>query len=399
MKPPYRIPSMREIFAGPKNGLRVVSTFSGCGGSCLGYRMAGYEVLWANDFNPNAVASYRANFPSTIHDQRSIRDITADDILAATGLKRGELDLFDGSPPCQSFSSLGKREAKWGKVTQYSDGKIAQRNDDLFFEYARVLEGLQPRAFVAENVSGLARGVAKGYIVEIIAALRACGYKVEVKLLDAKFLGVPQSRTRLIFVGVRNDIGLAPVFPEKLPYVYTVADACPWLAGPAKVIKGSHAFVLTQGLASKQPSSTITCNPSSGGCGLVEGAQHHPQDIGIDDVDRAEVPMSDNLLKKWRGLRIGETHAINFGLTRSSPSKPARCINAMMGQTNGVAQTTPPNLPRVFTVVEVKRLCGFPDDFVLLGSRRERWSRLGNAVVPPMAAAVGRALAEGVLLK
>ena len=87
----------------------------------------------------------------------------------------------------------------------------------LFFEYARILEGLQPRAFVAENVAGLVRGKAKGYFKLILKRLKDCGYNVRAAVLDASWLGVPQSRRRLIFIGFRDDLGIAPQFPKPLP--------------------------------------------------------------------------------------------------------------------------------------------------------------------------------------
>ena len=112
---------MAEIAALPWNGYSAVSTFSGCGGSSLGYKMAGFRVLWASEFIPAAQDTYRANHPATILDTRDIRNVQASDILDAIGMKPGELDLFDGSPPCASFSTAGKREAGWGKVKAYSD--------------------------------------------------------------------------------------------------------------------------------------------------------------------------------------------------------------------------------------------------------------------------------------
>ncbi len=124
--------------------------------------------------------------------------------------------MLDGSPPCASFSTAGKREEGWGKVKLYSDAR--QRTDDLFFEYARILKGLQPKVFVAENVAGLVRGTAKGYFKLILAELKDCGYRVEARLLDARWLGVPQMRERVIFVGVRNDLaerhGVCTCVPE-----------------------------------------------------------------------------------------------------------------------------------------------------------------------------------------
>ena len=226
-KPPYRVALMSEIATIPPNGFSIVSTFSGGGGSCVGFKMMGYQVLWASEFIQAAQETYRANHPGTILDTRDIRTVQPQDILHAIGKDVGEIDVLEGSPPCASFSTAGKRHKGWGYVKAYSDTK--QRTDDLFFEYARLLKGLQPKVFVAENVSGLVKGVAKGYFKEILATLKACGYTVEAKLLDAQWLGVPQMRQRIIFMGVRNDLGLKPVFPKPLPYRYSVRDALPWI--------------------------------------------------------------------------------------------------------------------------------------------------------------------------
>lgn len=202
-KPPYRVPSMAEISALPWNGFKVVSTFSGCGGSCTGYRMAGFKVVWANEFVPSAQASYKANAAADcIIDPRDIKLVKPEEILEAIGLKAGELDLFDGSPPCQAFSTAGKREKGWGKAKSYEHG-AKQCNETLFDQYVRLLRGLKPKTFVAENVSGLVKGTAKGYFLEILDALKVSVYRVTCRVLDAQWLGVPQQRQRTIFVGVR----------------------------------------------------------------------------------------------------------------------------------------------------------------------------------------------------
>lgn len=223
-KPPYRVPTMQEIRDLPWNGFNAISTFSGGGGSSTGYRMAGFRILWASEFIDSARETYAANkAPYTVLDGRDIRQVKAEDILHAIGMKPGELDLFDGSPPCASFSTAGKREAGWGKVKKYSDK--AQRTDDLFFEFSRLVRGVQPKTFVAENVSGLVKGTAKGYFIEIMKELKSCGYRVGCKVLDAQWLGVPQMRQRTIFVGVREDLGIDPLHPKPLPYQYTLRDA------------------------------------------------------------------------------------------------------------------------------------------------------------------------------
>lgn len=224
-KPPYAIPSMEEIRAIPYNGLTVASLFSGGGGSSLGYRMAGFRVVYANDFVSAARDTYRANFPETPIDPRDVRDVTADDIRERAGV---EIDLLDGSPPCTAFSTAGPGSGSWGKVTNHIDH--VQRADDLFFEYARILKDLQPRVFVAENVAGLVTGDAKGYFIEILASLRAAGYRVRCERLDAQWLGVPQHRERMIFVGVREDLNRAPVLPAPQRIRYNVSDVLPEIA-------------------------------------------------------------------------------------------------------------------------------------------------------------------------
>lgn len=224
-KPEYQIPSMTDIVNVPWNGFNAISTFSGCGGSSLGYKMAGFKVLWANEFVPAAQETYRTNHPDTILDTRDIRQVQPQDILNVIGLNVGELDLLDGSPPCASFSTSGRREKGWGQVKHYSDTQ--QRTDDLFFEYIRILNGLQPKVFVAENVSGLVKGTAKGYFLEILTAMKVCGYRVEAKLLDAQWLGVPQMRQRIIFIGTRRDLNISPAFPHPLPYRYTIKEILP----------------------------------------------------------------------------------------------------------------------------------------------------------------------------
>jgi site-specific DNA-cytosine methylase len=222
-KPPYRVPLMAELATYPWNGLKVASTFSGAGGSCTGYRMAGYRVVWANEFVPVAQESYRANWPDSILDGRDIHQVQAAEILAATGLAEGELDLFDGSPPCQAFSSAGKREKGWGEAKRYEHG-AEQCNETLFGEYVRLVKGLKPRVLVAENVSGLVKGMAKGWFIDVMKALKACGYCVSARLLDAQWLGVPQARQRIIFVGVREDLKRQPAHPRPLSYCYSVRE-------------------------------------------------------------------------------------------------------------------------------------------------------------------------------
>jgi DNA (cytosine-5)-methyltransferase 1 len=378
-KPPYRVPLMAEIAAIRPNSYRVASTFAGCGGSSLGYRMAGFQVVWANEFVPIAGESYRANkSEQTILDTDDVRTITATRILDAAGLKAGELDVFDGSPPCQAFSTAGKREKGWGQDREYDHG-AAQRNEELFFEYIRLLRDLQPKVFVAENVSGLVKGSAKGFFLEILAGLKACGYRVQARTLDAQWLGVPQRRKRVIFIGVRNDLGLDPVFPRPLPYRYLLRDALPWIVkavfDPKGQFKGED---FTNG-----PSATVT----------TSSCNHF--DIEAEtDISRYAIGTEwDNVGEGGRGLGKGKKF---FSLERPDVDLPVPTITAMIGQPSA-ASVVHPTEKRKFSVGELKRLCAFPDDFELIGSWSQQCERLGNAVPPVMMSHIAAAIRDSIL--
>lgn len=183
-----------------KNAPTVISTFAGCGGSSLGYSMAGFRELLAIEWDNNAVETFRLNFPDVpvIHDD--IAKVTTEQVLEMTGLRVGELDILDGSPPCQGFSTAGKRE-------------MTDSRNQLFREYVRLLRGLKPKVFVMENVSGMVKGKMKLIFAEIMRELKASGYKVSARLLNAMYFGVPQSRERMIFIGVREDLGIEPSHP------------------------------------------------------------------------------------------------------------------------------------------------------------------------------------------
>lgn len=347
-KPPYRMPSMAEIAAIPWNGLTVASTFSGCGGSCLGYRMAGFRVAWANEFVPAAQDSYRANAPDCFLDTRDIRQVQPEEILSQLGMKAGELDLLDGSPPCQAFSTAGKREKGWGVAKTYEHG-ASQCNETLFTEYIRLLRGLMPRVFVAENVSGLAKGVAKGYFLEILAALKACGYRVTCRVCDAQWLGVPQQRQRTIFVGVRDDLNLEPVHPLPLTYRYSVRDALPWI-----------------GKAIQDPSGQFAIQEASGRpCFAIKA--------GSSAHCKVE-PLPPSRLKP--GV---------YAVSEVNPEAPCNDLAVP----NGTEK-------RKFTIAELKRICAFPDDFILTGSYAQQWERLGNSVPPVMMMHIATVIRDGI---
>jgi DNA (cytosine-5)-methyltransferase 1 len=370
---------MSEIADLPWNGFNAISTFSGCGGSSLGYKMAGFRVLWASEFIPSAQQTYRANHPKTILDTRDIRQVKAEEILDAIGMKPGELDLFDGSPPCASFSTAGSREAGWGKVKKYSDG--AQRTDDLFYEFIRLVRGIQPKVFVAENVSGLVKGTAKGYFLEILAAMKASGYRVTCRVLDAQWLGVPQQRQRTIFVGVREDLNREPAHPKPLSYRYSVRDALPWISKVMHDTSGAFGA----GDITNRPSPAITVGVNS------LNSCHFKVESECDITRFAIGP-------EWDKIKAGESSAKYFSLQKPHLDKPCPCVTQTAGNT-GAAGVCHPTEKRKFSIAELRRICAFPDDFILTGSYLQQWERLGRAVPPVMMSHVAATVRDQILRK
>ncbi len=421
-KPLYRVPSMVEVAAIPWNGFKVASTFSGCGGSCLGYRMAGFKVVWANEFVPAAQDSYRANMSAdAILDGRDIKIVQPEEILQATGLARGELDLLDGSPPCQAFSMAGHREKGWGQKKTYEHG-AQQCNETLFDEYIRLLRGLQPKTFVAENVGGLVRGTAKGWFIEVLRALKACGYRVAARLLDAQWLGVPQMRQRIIFVGVREDLGLNPVHPEPLRYRYSVRDALPHLTACKTV---AHGYTREDALNLHSPAPSVTSTvgasyqqhevqsatllPSDASSPVTEltgrvGSKFKRKKISLDGPLNTVNAQGAGVQRfELSGRAVHNTGSPNYSAgditDRPSPAITVGSISRDGGGASNHFHVVDATARRKFTIAELKRICAFPDDFILTGTYAQQWERLGNSVPPLMMKAIAEAIRNKVLAR
>ena len=349
----YKVPTVREIKENlEKNGARfeVVSLFAGGGGSSTGYRMAGGRVLAINEFVPEARNSYAANWPETFIFPQDVRELTGAAILQKIGKKPGELDILDGSPPCSAFSTIGSREKGWGKTKKYSDTK-QHGVETLFFEYVRIIKETTPKVFIAENVAALAVGSAKGYLNEFFRAFREAGYIVRAKILDAKWLGVPQSRTRLIFVGVREDLWRNSFEGKTHPKPF------------------KHYVTLGEAL-----------------CGVINGP---------DDYAFAEIGKSTKVYKELAKLRPGEQSKKYFQLIKSDPRKYAPCITATSAQGSGAGAQHWDN--RAFTIPELKRIMSVPDDYILTGKLTQRGERLGRMVPPLMMKAVAENIDKNIL--
>lgn len=310
------------------NAPTVISTFAGAGGSSLGYSMAGFRELLAVEWDPNAVATFRLNFPDVPVYHGDIAKLSVEDVLERTGLQPGQLDVFDGSPPCQGFSTAGKRD-------------MGDNRNQLFREYVRLLRGLRPKAFVMENVSGMVKGKMKLIFVEILKELKASGYKVSARLLNAMYFGVPQSRPRMIFVGVRDDLGKASSHPEAQTKGQTLKEALR---------------------------------------GLCDHKQIAPK-------------LYPNQQKHYAETRRGHAHHKRFSLNRLDWNGVAPTVL----KTSGSGGHMHPDEPRLLDTGELQRIASFPDGFNFAGDWNATLNRIGNSVPPLFMRAIARHVRKEIL--
>jgi DNA (cytosine-5)-methyltransferase 1 len=183
----------------------VFSCFACGGGSTMGYKLAGFDVLGCNEIDPKMIEVYKVNhnpkyaYLEPIQTFKLRKDLPKD---------LYDLDILDGSPPCSSFSMAGNREKDWGKEKVFREGQAEQVLDTLFFDFIDLAKELQPKVVIAENVSGLMMGTAKQYVKKVYNSFKEAGYQLRIEpyLLDASKMGVPQRRKRVFFVALRNDL-------------------------------------------------------------------------------------------------------------------------------------------------------------------------------------------------
>lgn len=326
-----------------QNAPTVISTFAGCGGSSLGYSMAGFRELLAVEWDDNAVATFRLNFPDVPVYHGDIAKLSVEECMRLAGLSGPrQLDVLDGSPPCQGFSTAGKRQ-------------IDDPRNQLFREYVRLLQGLQPRAFVMENVSGMVKGKMKLVFAEVIRELKASGYKVSARLMNAMYFHVPQSRQRMIFIGVREDLGKEPSHPKAQTRPIVARDA---LAG-------------------------VVIDPEEREMLLAAGQRYV-------------------VYQEWPWIPLGKKkidlpgHTSGFNACKWHPNRVGRTVTktdghlSMHGSMHWAEQ-------RRFTLAEFKRFSSFPEAFQFVGGWGPSVERIGNSVPPLFMRAIAGHLRERIL--
>ena len=182
---------------------KVFSCFACGGGSTMGYKLAGFDVLGCNEIDPKMIQAYKTNhnpkyaYLEPIQTFKNRKDLPKE---------LYDLDILDGSPPCSSFSMAGNREKDWGKEKVFREGQSEQILDTLFFDFIDLANELKPKIVIAENVKGLLLGAAKEYVIKIYDSFDKAGYYCQHFLLDASKMGVPQRRERVFFICLRKDL-------------------------------------------------------------------------------------------------------------------------------------------------------------------------------------------------
>jgi len=330
----------------PSNGLNLISLFAGCGGSSLGYKAAGYDIRLAVEWDKVAAGIYRDNFPETPIFQGDIADLPIADAKELARLQDGGLDVLDGSPPCQGFSTAGMRH--------YTDDR-----NQLFKEYVRILRGLKPKAFIMENVSGLRKGKMKLMFAEMTKALKDSGYRVSCRELNAWWYGVPQTRTRLIWIGIRDDLSFEPSHPKPVvrrPVSVKQALGIDALVDVNQYNKDSDWNSTAHTLRTKTPKIAL---------------------------EKEMQPLIDTSPPKLAGSFSFPQNAERDGKPLDKPSGTLAAIRPS-SITDGMEV-------RYINIEEAKILQSFPEDFHI-----EKYKYIGNSVPPLMAEAVGKHVA-GIL--
>lgn len=345
--------------------LPAISLFSGCGGLDLGVQAAGYSVRACLEYEADACSSLRANFPETAVIEADIRNVSTAELLRAARLRPGEAELLVGGPPCTPFSKSGY----WLEYKR----KGLDPEASLLEHYLRILDEARPRAFILENVFALAyRNHNRPWLERLLETFDQLGYRVAHRALLAADYGVPQRRQRLFIIGSLEGM---PAFPA------------PTHGGPHETRKHWDRSL------APHATSGEAIGDLAGRDDLAE-----PEEIvgGKYGHLLPEIPPGDNYLyftaKRGHPQRLfGWRKRYWSFLLKLDPAQPAPTIQAQPGPYVGPFHWH----NRRLRLLEIKRLQTFPDEHVVVGSRRSAQVQIGNAVPPLLAEQVARALLAG----
>jgi len=324
--------------------MKIVSLFSGAGGMDLGFEQAGFNVMWANEYDSSIWQTYESNHSAEL-DRRDIRQIPSNEIPDCDGII--------GGPPCQSWSEAGALRG------------IDDARGKLFYEFIRILRDKQPKFFVAENVSGMLANIHKEAVQNIITLFEEAGYSVtsNIQLLNAADYGVPQDRKRVFYIGFRKDLGVKFNYPKAFKQKLTLKDAIWDLRDSA--------------LSAKQSNKT-----NGDDCEI----SNHEYMIG----GFSSIFMSRNRVRSW-----GEQSFTIQAGGRHAPIHPQAPKMLFVEQNKRIFVPGQEHLYRRMSIRECAKVQTFPNDFVFhYENLADGYKMVGNAVPVHLAKVIGRAVAQ-----
>ena len=384
----------------PGSPTSCIDLFAGAGGLAEGFRQAGYAILAANDLDARAAATFKHNFPDAVFFEQPIAHLRGSELRAATGLSQGQLDCLIGGPPCQSFS--------------YNNHERSRRKARarLFWDYLRIVDALEPRCLVMENVPGILTVGGGAVMDDIYEGLSELGYECEGRILYAEDYGVPQERRRVFFVATRLgwEDALFPhgsAGPVEKPSVAANPYVHRWERGlgePYTRPPGIWAAIgdlPALGNAEGEDVARYTRSPRTRYQRLMRGEQeelfnHVAPALSAKMLRRiGYVPEGGNWLDiPRRLLPAGMKRARKSDHTKryGRLAKRGRCCTVLTKCDPHWGSYVHPEDDRAITVREAARLQSFPDHFRFIGPRSLQAAQVGNAVPPLMATAVARAV-------
>lgn len=360
--------------------INVIDLFAGVGGISIGAVRAGFHLALAVELDKHAMAAHQLNFPNANHWAVDISLIDGKQLLEQAGLKKGELDGLVGGPPCQGFSTMGKRS-------------VSDPRNNLFVKFFELVKDCQPKFFVVENVRGILNPQYDGIRNQALKNVENDYVVLDPMKLKASDFGAPTSRERVFFIGYRLD-SVRSLLPKdfeaaKVSTPTTVADA----------LRGLPTRINDQWLTEPESWRTIRPLPKSPYWDRVTG--QIPEGVGdIDALERLTQKRqtsgcfgtrhSPEVAKRYSQLKPGEADKISKSI-RLKPDGLCPTLRAGTGSDRGSYQAVRPihpTLPRVITPREAARLQGFPDWYRFAPSKWHSFRQIGNSVSPILAESI-----------
>lgn len=353
----------------------VIDLFCGCGGFSKGFEQAGFNIRFGIDSWKDATVTYQHNFPQAVVLNEDIMKVEGNDILRMTGLEPSDVDVIIGGPPCQGFSVSGKR-------------LIDDERNKLYKNFVRIVSEIKPKVFVMENVPGLVRLFGGVFGPQVIEDFTDIGYRVKMKILSSDNYGVPQKRTRVIFVGI-NDA----YFPENVEYEYPEPEygegtghkpvTCKEAISDLDFVPDDK--VLGEDIPYGKPAeSEYQRKMRQGSSRLL----NHSITLHKNKTKEIIAMVPDGGNYKDLPEELWSTRKVHIAWTRMNSNKP--CFTIDTGHNHQFHYRA----NRVPTVRESARIQSFPDTFEFIGIKTSQLKQVGNAVPPLMAEAIAKSVKD-----